>query len=295
MKVVLFCGGLGMRIRDYSEHIPKPMINIGYRPILWHVMKYYAYYGHRDFILCLGHGADVIKNYFLNYSECLSNDFVLSEGGKNLQLLNSDTHDWRITFADTGLTSNIGQRLRSVERYLADQELFFANYGDGLTDAPLPVQLDEFHKRGTVASFLSVKPNLSYHFISTAHDGVVNRITDVTQSQLRINGGYFIFRRDIFNYIRNGEELLHQPFQRLVAQRHLLAHEYDGFWMSMDTFKDKQMLDDLHSRGNAPWEVWKRPLGVGSSGPHPDGANASATTAAASASLPNRTDADMSS
>jgi glucose-1-phosphate cytidylyltransferase len=262
MKVVLFCGGLGMRIRDYSERIPKPMINIGYRPILWHVMKYYAYYGHHDFILCLGYGADVIKNYFLNYSECLSNDFVLSQGGKNLLLLNSDIHDWKITFADTGLTSNIGERLKHVEGYVADQEVFLANYTDGLTDAPLPVQLDAFQRSGQVASFLSVKPNLTYHFVTADDRGVVDRISDVHQSNLRINGGYFIFRRDIFDYMRDGEELLYEPFQRLVAGRQLVAHPYDGFWRNMDTFKDKQMLDDLHARGPAPWEVWKR-LGDG--------------------------------
>src|SRR5215813_5222607 len=118
MKVVLFCGGLGMRLRDYSDTIPKPMINIGYRPILWHVMKYYAHYGHKDFILCLGYKADVIKDYFLNYNECLSNDFILSKGGKKLQLLNSDINDWRITFVDTGIHSNIAQRLKAVEPYL---------------------------------------------------------------------------------------------------------------------------------------------------------------------------------
>ena len=295
MKVVLFCGGLGLRLRDYSEHIPKPMINIGYRPILWHVMKYYAYYGYHDFILCLGYGADVVKNYFLNYSECISNDFVLSQGGKNLQLLNSDIHDWKITFIDTGLTSNIGQRLKLAERHLADEDVFLANYSDGLTDAPLPVQVDEFRRRGKVASFLSVKPHVSYHFVSTDHDAVVDRIADVTHSRLRINGGYFIFRRDIFRYIRDGEELLHEPFQRLVAERHLVAHEHDGFWMSMDTFKDKQMLDDLHSGGRAPWEIWKRPPGVASLGERPHGTASSHIGSAASLGVRHAAAADIRS
>ncbi len=133
MKVVLFCGGQGMRIRD-AEDMPKPMVHIGYRPILWHVMKYYAHFGHKDFILCLGHRADAIKNYFLNYNECASNDFILSGGPKNLELLHSDIHDWRITFADTGVNSNIGQRLKAVEKYLDGEEEFLANYSDGLTD-----------------------------------------------------------------------------------------------------------------------------------------------------------------
>ncbi len=261
MKVVLFCGGLGMRLRDYSDRVPKPLINIGYRPILWHVMKYYAHYGHHDFILCLGYGADAIKNYFLNYNECLSNDFVLSQGGKNLQLLASDINEWKITFVDTGIESNIGQRLKAAERYLAGEDVFLANYGDGLTDAPLPAQLDHFRRHGKVASLLCVKPNLSYHFVSTDQYDLVENLTDVRESQVRINGGYFIFKKDIFTYIHEGEDLLYEPFQRLTKEGNLAAYKYDGFWVSMDTFKDKQMLDELHSRGHAPWEVWKQPIG----------------------------------
>ncbi len=260
MKVVLFCGGLGMRLRDYSETIPKPMVNIGYRPILWHVMKYYAHFGHKDFILCLGHGADVIKNYFLNYNECLSNDFVLTQGGKRLKLAQSDIQDWRITFADTGATSNIGQRLTAVQKYLNGEAVFMANYSDGLTDLPLPAHLDHFHRHDRLATFLWVKPNVSFHFISADKDGVVREIRDLKRSDLRINGGYFIFKKEIFQYIRDGEELLHEPFQRLVHEQQLVAHKYDGFWVCMDTFKDKQLLDDMYVRGNAPWEVWKRKL-----------------------------------
>jgi len=258
MKVVLFCGGLGMRLREYSETIPKPMINIGYRPILWHVMKYYAQYGHKDFLLCLGHGADVIKNYFLNYNECLSNDFVLSQGGRRLNLMNSDIQDWKITFADTGVTANIGQRLKAVERYLNGEEVFLANYSDGLTDLPLPEQIDHFRRQGRLATFLWVKPNVSFHFVSANADGIVQDISDVKQSQVRINGGYFVFKKEIFKYIRDGEDLLNEPFQRLIREQQLVAHKYDGFWAAMDTFKDKQLLDDMYARGNAPWEVWKR-------------------------------------
>ena len=258
MKVVLFCGGLGMRLREYSETIPKPMVNIGYRPILWHVMKYYAHYGHKDFILCLGHGADVIKNYFLNYNECLSNDFVLSQGGRRLRLLNTDIHDWKITFADTGATSNIGQRLKAVERYLNGEDVFLANYSDGLTDLPLPKHIDHFYRQDRLATFLWVKPNVSFHFISANGDGIVRDISDVRRSDIRINGGYFVFKKQIFKYIRDGEELLQEPFQRLAAEQQLVAHKYDGFWTCLDTFKDKQLLDDMYTRGNAPWEVWKR-------------------------------------
>ena len=153
MKVVLFCGGLGMRLRDYSEIIPKPMVNIGYRPILWHVMKYYAHYGHKEFILCLGYKADVIKDYFLNYNEYLSNDFVLTKGGKDLDLLHSDIDDWKITFVDTGLTTSIGQRLRAVQKHVGGEEMFLANYADGLSDCPLPILIDTLRERGKTAIF----------------------------------------------------------------------------------------------------------------------------------------------
>ena len=165
-----------MRLREYSENIPKPMINIGYRPVLWHVMKYYAHYGHKDFILCLGHRGDTIKNYFLSYNECLSNDFVLTEGGKELQLLNSDIHDWRITFVDSGLNSNIGQRLKAVEKYLQGEEVFLANYSDGLTDLPLPALVDHFHKQKKMASFLCVKPIHSFHLVSMNNGDEVSGI-----------------------------------------------------------------------------------------------------------------------
>lgn len=258
MKVVLFCGGQGLRIRD-AEDIPKPMVHIGQRPILWHVMKYYAHYGHRDFILCLGHKAETIKSYFLNYNECASNDFVLSEGGKKLDLINSDIHDWRITFADTGINSNIGQRLKAVEKYLEGEEEFLANYSDGLTDLFLPEQLSHFRQQAKVASFLCVKPNLSYHLVSlqkgNAH--LVSDIHPINNGDVRINGGFFIFKKKIFEYMQEKEELVIEPFRRLVEESQLIGYPYDGFWASMDTFKDKRHLESLCFGGAAPWEIWK--------------------------------------
>jgi glucose-1-phosphate cytidylyltransferase len=256
MKVVLFCGGLGMRLREYSEQIPKPMVTIGYRPIIWHVMKYYAHYGHKDFILCLGHKADAFKSYFLNYNECLSNDFILSQGGKEMRLLNSDIHDWRITFVDTGASSNIGQRLKAVEKHLQGEEVFLANYTDGLSDVRLPEYIDYFLEKRRMASFLCVKPSHSFHVVSAAAD-VVTEIRHITSADIWMNGGFFIFRNDIFRFMKEGEELVEEPFQRLIKQEQLLAYRYDGFWSCMDTFKDKQTLDEMYARGEAPWEVWK--------------------------------------
>ena len=265
MKVVLFCGGLGTRMRDYSESIPKPMVTIGYRPILWNLMKYYAHYGHKEFILCLGYKGDLIKEYFLNYNECLSNDFVLTNGGKDVLLYNSDISDWTISFVDTGLQSNIGQRLKAVERYLKDEDVFLANYADGLTDLPLPVYLEQFHQTNKIASFLCVQPSQSFHIVSVGEGNIVTNISPVKQSDLWINGGFFAFKKEIFDYIQDGEELVNEPFQRLIKKKELIAYRYSGFFGAMDTFKEKQQFDDMYNRGERPWAVWKTPLDQSSS------------------------------
>jgi glucose-1-phosphate cytidylyltransferase len=258
MKVVLFCGGLGMRLRDYSDQIPKPMVPIGYRPVLWHVMKYYAHFGHKDFILCLGYKADAIKQYFLNYDESLSNDFVLSQGGRSVEMLNTDIDDWKITFVDTGMNSNIGQRLKAVEKFVKDDETFLANYSDGLTDVALSEMIDAHAATGSVASFLGVRPRHSFHIVSFDGDrGFVNRIQDASQTNFWINGGYFVLQTEIFRYLKDGEELVHEPFQRLIQEHKLRAHKYEGFWACMDTFRDKQQLDDLYARAEAPWTLWR--------------------------------------
>src|SRR5262249_11478607 len=257
MKVVLFCGGLGLRMRDYADHIPKPMVPIGYRPILWHVMKYFAHFGHTEFILCLGYRGDIIKQFFLNYDECLSNDVVLSKVGKSIEVANTDIHDWTITFADTGLNANIGQRLLAVEKYVGNEELFLANYSDGLTDLDLATYLDFARERNKVATFLSVRPNLSYHVVRANDDGLVTEIKEMAQSGIRINAGFFVLKRDIFRYMRSGEELVIEPFRRLIQEKQLVAHEYNGFFAAMDTFKDKQHLEDLYESGQPPWKVWR--------------------------------------
>ena len=253
MKVVLFCGGLGMRMREYSEAIPKPMVNIGYRPILWHVMKYYAYFGHTDFILCLGWKANIIKEYFLNYDECVSNDFVLSAGGGSVNLLSRDIDDWNITFVDTGIYSNIGQRLQAVRSYLKGEETFLANYTDTLTDLYLPDLIKFHHQSDALASFLSIRPPYSFHMVTTNNEGRVGNIAGVSESDLWMNGGYFVLDKRIFDHMRDGEELVLEPFERLIAKKRLCTMKYDGFWGCMDTYKEKQRLDDMYARGETPW------------------------------------------
>jgi glucose-1-phosphate cytidylyltransferase len=258
MKVVIFCGGLGMRLREAADDIPKPMVPIGNRPILWHLMKYYAHYGHKDFILCLGYRADAIKKFFLNYEETSSNDFVLSNGGREIELMNRDISDWRITFADTGVNSNIGQRLMAVRNYLRGEKTFLANYADGLTNMHLPSVIERFEAGGKIANFVSVRPNLTFHAVSSGPDGCVREIKPVMETDLRVNGGYFLFHRQIFDYMRAGEELVLEPFERLIKADQLGTYRHDGFTASMDTFKDKQGLDELYSKGRAPWEVWRK-------------------------------------
>jgi len=248
-----------MRLRQYSERIPKPMVPIGYRPILWHVMRYYAHFGHREFILCLGYKGDVIKEYFLNYSEALSNDFVLSDGGQRVQLLNRDIADWEITFVDTGTQANIGQRLKAVQAFVQDEDMFLANYTDNLTDFPLPRIVDQARSSDAVATFLCVRPSATFHVVSTDEGGRVERIEESRNGDLWINGGYMALRPEIFSHMKDGEELVYDPFQRLIELGRLRAHRYEGFWVAMDTFKEWQQLQDLYASGAAPWELWKSP------------------------------------
>ena len=257
MKVVLFCGGQGMRLREYSEVIPKPMVPLGTRPILWHVMRYYAHFGHKEFILCLGYRGDLIKKYFVNYDECVSNDFVLTKGGRDLKLLTSDIGEWKITFVDTGLNTNVGQRLCAVRKHLGNDEVFLANYADGLTDLDFTAYLDRFLARDVAASFLAVKPTQSFHVVTIKNHDHVTGISPLGESGTWINAGYFAFRKEIFKYIKEGEDLVKEPFRRLIDKKRIMAHKHEGFWMAMDTFKDKQFLDEMVSADSVPWEVWR--------------------------------------
>ena len=255
MKVVLFAGGLGVRMGEQTQRIPKPLIRVGERPILWHIMKYYASWGHTDFIICLGYKAEAIKEYFLTYNEALANDFVFSNGGRDVELLGTDIGNWRITFVDTGIQSTIGERLRAVAPHLRDEEYFLATYGDGLTDAPLPDMIDRLRRSGKVGLFLSTRPMFTAHVVLCDSDGVVTSVEDITQADIWINSGFFVFRREVIDYIEAGEELVVEVFARLIEEGQLLAYRYEGFWEPMDTIKDKQRLDSLAESGHAPWRL----------------------------------------
>jgi glucose-1-phosphate cytidylyltransferase len=254
MKVVLFCGGLGMRMRDGVTNVPKPMAMIGDRPLMWHVMRYYAHFGHTDFVLCLGYGASAVKDFFLTYDETRSNDFVL-DGGQ-VELFKTDISDWRITFVDTGLHSSIGERLRRVRSLVEGEEMFLANYADVFTDASLPEMISRFAATDAVASLLAVPLQSSHHEVGIGDDGVINRVTPVRDLSQWENGGYFILRPEIFDYIGEGEDLVEDGIGRLVPLRKVIAHPHKGYWSPADTVKERAKMEEMYYQGNCPWMIW---------------------------------------
>lgn len=261
MKVVLFCGGLGLRMRSGEDSAPKPMMPIGHRPVLWHVMRYYAHFGHTDFILCLGYGAKAVKDYFLHYDETASNDFILTKGGAEIELLGSDISDWRITFVDTGIDTAIGERLRRVRQHLDGEDAFLANYGDVLTDAPMDRIVERVLGTDAVASILAVKPQDSFHVIDMDGGDRVSGFTPVANMKFRINGGYFVLREGIFDYLDEGDDLVMNGCLRAAAAGRMIAVPYDGFWAPMDTLKERSALEQLYHTGNCRWALWReRPV-----------------------------------
>ena len=253
MKVVLFCGGLGTRIREYSESIPKPMIPVGNQPILWHLMQYYSQYGHRDFVLCLGYKSNAIKDFFLNYRPQSFADCVVSGFGSKVEVLGQAEEDWRVTLIDTGIWRNIGERLWAVREHVQGEEIFLANYSDGLTNVNLDEMIDRFKRSDKIACFLAIRPPLTYHLADINDDGRVERFRTSDHSEIWINGGYFLFRQEVFDYMREGEELVLEPFSRLIQADRLMAYKHEGFWRSMDTLKDRQILEDMVEQGKMPW------------------------------------------
>jgi glucose-1-phosphate cytidylyltransferase len=257
MKVVLFCGGLGMRMRDGITSGPKPMAMVGERPLLWHVMRYYAHFGHTDFVLCLGYGASAVKDFFLNYDETRSNDFVLENGAREVTLFSTDISDWRITFVDTGLHSAIGERLRRVRRFVEDEPVFMANYADVLTNTPLPDMIERFDASSAVACLLAVPPQSSHHVVDIGDDGFITQVTPMRDLRQWENGGYFLLRPAIFDYLNEGEDLVEDAImRRLVPQRRVLAYPCKGYWSPADTVKERMLLEEMYHQGNCPWMVW---------------------------------------
>jgi glucose-1-phosphate cytidylyltransferase len=274
MKVVIFCGGYGVRMGEETKRIPKPMIQIGGKPILWHIMRYYASFGHSEFILCLGYKGEVVKEYFLTHGGALFKDFSLARNGERttVELLPGPADEWKITFVDTGIDATIAARLKAVEPYLAGEDSFLATYGDGLTDARLPSVLEAFETSGKMAMFLLVRPQFHAHLVETDERGTVLSVAEMSHSSVRINGGFFVFRRDILDWIEPGDELVEETFERLIARGEVVAFPHDGFFGPMDTIKDQQRLEELHRSGSAPW--CRVGLAAGDGGELPEGADA---------------------
>jgi len=253
-----------MRMRADNESLPKPMMPIGSRPVLWHIMRYYAHFGHTDFVLCLGYGANAVKDYFLNYRETASNDFVMSKGGDHIEMLGSDISDWTISVIDTGMDTAIGERLRRVRPYLDDDEIFLANYGDVLTDAPMDAMVSRFAAGDDVAQLLAVRPQDSFHVVEIVDGTRVSGLTPVGDLSMRINGGYFVLRQGIFDYLEEGEDLVMDGCRRAAAAGRMSAIPYDGFWAPMDTLKERSALETMYKSGLSPWALWRsRPMAGG--------------------------------
>ncbi|HJP80168.1 MAG TPA: glucose-1-phosphate cytidylyltransferase [Pseudonocardiaceae bacterium] len=256
MKVVLFCGGYGMRMRNGdADDLPKPMQMVGPRPLLWHVMRYYAHFGHKDFVLCLGYGAHHIKNFFLNYSETDSNDFVLR--GKQVELLSTDIADWSITFVQTGISSPIGERLRRVRAHLDGEEMFLANYADVLTDAPLNDMIENLRTSDAGGSMMVVPPQGSFHCVELNAAGLVDTIMPVNNLPIWENGGYFVLRQEVFDHLHPGSDLVADACGALAKAGRLVAYQYRGYWQPADTVKERAALDAGYAAGDRPWMLWE--------------------------------------
>lgn len=263
MKVVLFCGGYGMRMRTgTADDVPKPMHRVGPRPLLWHVMRYYAHFGHKEFILCLGYGSHHIKEFFLNYRETTSNDFVLRGG--DVELLSRDIADWTVTFVHTGIESAIGERLRRVRQHLDGEEMFLANYADVLTDAPLNTMIETFAGADAGASLMVVPPQSSFHCVELPADAPdlsdqrVKEVMSVGRLPLWENAGFFVLRQEVFDHLPAGGDLVVDACGALAGQGRLLAQPYRGFWQPADTVKERTALEAAYAAGRRPWALWEQ-------------------------------------
>lgn len=257
MKVVMLCGGLGTRLREETEYRPKPMVEIGGRPILWHIMKLYAHRGFSDFVLCLGYRGYMIKEYFLNY-EAMNNDFTICLGQQSKIQYNAvhEEQGFQVTLADTGLATMTGGRLKRIERYL-DGEVFMLTYGDGLTDLDVRKLLDFHFHHGKLATVTAVLPPSRYGVLQISNSGQVDKFLEKPRTESFASAGFFVFSRGIFDYLGGDECVLErEPLERLAADGQLMAFQHEGFFYAMDTYREHQFLNELWSNNQAPWRVW---------------------------------------
>ncbi|MBI4198893.1 MAG: glucose-1-phosphate cytidylyltransferase [Chloroflexi bacterium] len=259
MKVVILCGGKGARLREYTEVVPKVLVEVGGKPILWHIMKIYGAFDFNDFVLCLGHMGDKIKQYFLEYNSWRTTDFTLRLGAPldQARYFSDGAEPWEITFVETGIETNTGGRLKRIERYV-DGDDFFATYGDGLADIDL-ARLLAFHRgHGRIATVTAVNPRSNFGILQIDGDGRVTAFQEKPRLDAWVNGGFFVFDRRIFDYLTENSVLETEPLERLAAEGEVVAYRHEGFWACMDTYKDTVELNATWNAGGAPWGIWER-------------------------------------
>ncbi len=256
MKAVILAGGLGTRLREQTEFRPKPMVEVGGKPILWHIMKIFAHHGITEFVICIGYKGDVIKEYFLDY-EARNNDFTITLG-KSHDITFHNQHlesDWKVTVADTGDETQTGGRVKRIEQYI-DDDRFMVTYGDGLADVDISKLLAFHEEHGKKATLTSVQPLSRFGVLDLDEAGEVEHFREKPQVDGWVNAGFFVFERDVFKYIGEDDVLEQKPLERLAADRELMAYRHEGFWQPMDTYRESKLLNDLWQQG-APWKVWQ--------------------------------------
>lgn len=258
MKTVILAGGFGTRLSEYTKLIPKPMVEIGGRPILWHIMNHYARYGYKDFVIALGYKGEVIKNYFLQYY-ALNHDFTIDLSDNSVKYLNEHANDWKVTLVDTGDASMTGGRILRVKDVIGDED-FMVTYGDAVSDVDISQLVDRYHKAGKLAMVTAVHPTARFGEIQIDEDDFVRSFKEKPQlNQGWINGGFFVLSPKVFDYIDNDLTTFErEPLERLAAEGQLKTYRHEGFWQCMDTVRDRDLLNQMWEKGNAPWAFEKK-------------------------------------
>lgn len=255
MKVIILCGGQGTRLREETESRPKPLVEIGGRPILWHIMKHYGYHGFRDFVLCLGYRGNMIKRYFLDY-EAMNNDLTICLGEQH-RVIYHDAHseqDYKVTLIDTGLNTMTGGRLARVRRHA--EGTVFVTYGDGVSDIDLNASLTFHHKHGKLATVTTVRPVHRFGILEVDSSGLVTRFTEKPQAEGWANAGFFVFEPGVFDYLDGDQSILEaEPLERLARDGQLMAYRHEGFFFAMDTYREYMHLNNMWEKGQVPWKI----------------------------------------
>ena len=259
IKVVILCGGLGTRLREETEYRPKPMVQVGGRPILWHIMKIYAHYGFKDFVICLGYKGNMIKEYFLNY-EAMNNDFTMQLGNRNSTQFHSNHQekDWCVTLVDTGEEAQTGARVKRIEKYI-DGDLFMLTYGDGVANINIEDLLKYHKSHGKIGTMTGVHPSSRFGELVIKNKQIIEFTEKPQIGEGLINGGFFVFNKNFFNQLKEDDNCIleQEPLRNLAVDGELMVYPHDGFWQCVDTYRELEILNNLWESPNPPWNVWK--------------------------------------